>query len=276
LVIGDEKGDSGTPHFQGYLELKKKVRFAQIKTMFLPLVPHLEGRRGTSQQAADYCKKDGLFLEFGELKVTKQGKESQLELMTDMLVGKKHMREVALASPATWVRNYRGLAAFQQLIADPPRVFKEGFQLHLYYGKTGTGKTYKALLGNPGIFKKPIGKGLWFDGYQHCEPRTPVLFDECNGQYPLTDMLQITDSYICQVEVKGGHTHLDCDLVILTTNIHPSIWYQNAQGVPYGGREENGAALKRRFTKIFHFKTRHDIQEITDKAHFWECYSEYQ
>ena len=156
LVIGDEMGDSGTPHFQGYLELKRKKRFAQVKTLFLPSVPHLEGRRGSSQQAADYCKKDGDFLEFGQLKVTNQGKRSDLEDMTDMLLAKQHMREVALVSPATWVRNYRGLAAFQQLIADPPRVFKEGFQLHLYYGKTGTGKTYKALMDNPGILKNPL------------------------------------------------------------------------------------------------------------------------
>ena len=274
LIVANEVGESGTPHFQGYLELKSKKRFAQVKTMFLPLVPHLEGRRGTSQQAADYCKKDGDFIEYGQMAVTRQGKRSDLEELTDMIVAKQNMRDVALAAPATWVRNYRGLAALQELVADPPLMVKPDFELHLYYGRTGTGKTWKALHDNPGIFKKPVGKGLWFDGLKN--HHTSVLIDECNGQFPLDVFLQITDKYICQVEIKGGHTFLEATKMVLTTNIHPATWYKDSQGTPYGGREENGRALFRRFTKILWFLTRDDVREISEKDHFFECYSGYQ
>lgn len=273
LIIGDEVGDQGTPHFQGYLELKKKKRFPQVKLLFLPLVPHLEARRGTAQQASDYCKKEGSFLELGSIQ-NQAGKRNDLENLTDMLVARQHMRDVALASPATWVRNYRGLAAFEQIIAPPPRPIKDEFELHLYYGRTGTGKTYKAIIENPGIFKKPVGKGLWFDGLT--PEHTAILFDECNGNYALEHMLQITDKYECRVEVKGGHAFLDVPLIILTTNIHPATWYKDKDGVPYGGREENGRAFFRRFTKILFFVTRDDVREIDDKTHFWENPAEYQ
>nr|QTE03538.1 MAG: replication-associated protein [Phoenicopteridae CRESS-DNA-virus sp.] len=274
LIVANEVGESGTPHFQGYLELKKKLRFAQVKTLFLPLVPHLEGRRGTSQEASDYCKKDGDFLEYGQMSVTRQGKRSDLDDQADMLIEGKDMRDVALASPATYVRNYRGLKALQDLIAPKPRVFKPEFQLHLYYGRTGTGKTYKAFMDNPDIFRKPVGDGLWFDGLEiH---HKVVLIDECVGQYKLADLLQVTDVYACKVQTKGGHAHLDADLMIFTTNIHPATWYKGPNGIPYEGREENGRALMRRFTKILYFVTRDDVREIPDKTHFWENYSEYQ
>lgn len=281
VVIGDEIGEEGTPHFQGYLELKRKKRFQQVKQMFLDLSidqnnqfkPHLEPRRGTPLQASDYCKEDGNFVEFGELAGSNQGKRSDLDRLTGMLIEKSHMRSVALESPATWVRNYRGLIAFQDLIADPPREIRPDLQVHLYYGKTGTGKTWKAIHDNPGIYKKPVGKAFWFDGLpQGCKA---VLLDECAGQFPLTDLLQITDIYKTRVEVKGGHTFLDVDTIIMTANSHPATWYPGKppNDIPYYGREEQGLALLRRFTKILWFRTRDEVVEIDDHVTWWRNYS---
>lgn len=50
-------------------------------------------------------------------------------------------------------------------------------------------------------FAKPIGKGLWWDGYEREEV---VVIDEFRGQYPLSDMLQLLDPYKLQVECNGG------------------------------------------------------------------------
>lgn len=62
LVFGYEVGENGTPHLQGYIELTKRLRFGGVKKLFPPRV-HLEARRGTAEEAADYCKKDGVFFE---------------------------------------------------------------------------------------------------------------------------------------------------------------------------------------------------------------------
>ena len=63
LVVGWETGDAGTPHFQGYLELWDKCRLSGVKDILTRA--HWEARRGSPQQAADYCKKDGRWRERG-------------------------------------------------------------------------------------------------------------------------------------------------------------------------------------------------------------------
>jgi hypothetical protein len=66
-VFGQETGDSGTPHLQGYFILRQKRRLAQIKALPGLSRAHLEVARGSPKQASDYCKKDGAFSEFGVL-----------------------------------------------------------------------------------------------------------------------------------------------------------------------------------------------------------------
>lgn len=57
--IGEEIApQTGTPHLQGYIEFKTPRRFATVKRI-LGSDAHIEKRRGTKQQAIDYCKKDG-------------------------------------------------------------------------------------------------------------------------------------------------------------------------------------------------------------------------
>lgn len=66
LVYGYEEGENHTPHLQGYICFDEVKRFATVKDM-LPAGAHIEKKRGSPQQAADYCKKDGLFNEFGTI-----------------------------------------------------------------------------------------------------------------------------------------------------------------------------------------------------------------
>lgn len=63
LIVGREQGQSGTPHLQGFIVFGAAVTRTRVST-YLPRA-HLEPTRGTSVQAADYCKKDGDFDEYG-------------------------------------------------------------------------------------------------------------------------------------------------------------------------------------------------------------------
>ncbi len=72
-VIGRETGRNGTRHLQGYLELSRKTRLRTLKAETSDGI-HWEARLGTGKEASDYCKKDGSFVEAGELRVPEQGR----------------------------------------------------------------------------------------------------------------------------------------------------------------------------------------------------------
>ncbi len=69
LVIGKEVGEQGTPHLQGFVQMKNRKRGNQVQGLLGLQRAHLEKRRGTAREAAEYCKKDGDFREFGAMQI---------------------------------------------------------------------------------------------------------------------------------------------------------------------------------------------------------------
>lgn len=150
-----------------------------------------------------------------------QGKRTDLDLIVDMVKDNKNIREIGVAYPSTYVRNYKGINQYRELMYKPK--YRPDIAVIFKFGETGLGKTYDTMMIEyPGCYKKPIGKSLWFDGFDH---EKEVLIDEFRGQWPLTDVLQLLDSAPCRVEVKGGHMHFDPDVIILCSNDHPSDMY---------------------------------------------------
>ena len=76
----------------------------------------MEARRGTAQQAADYCKKDGIFDEIGD--ISKQGQRSDIEEAKQLIINGWNMRSVALNNPVVYVKFHRGLEKFQSRILE--------------------------------------------------------------------------------------------------------------------------------------------------------------
>lgn len=75
-VFGNETGVSGTPHLQGFVIFHTNRRFNAARAS-LPGC-HVERTRGTSAQAAEYCKKDGNFVESGTIPA-EAGRRTDLE-----------------------------------------------------------------------------------------------------------------------------------------------------------------------------------------------------
>lgn len=80
LVYGIERGESGTPHLQGYVRFKCRKALATVKSL-LDSRAHLEKAKGDEKSNREYCTKDGNFKEFGtyDEKAGKQGHRSDLE-----------------------------------------------------------------------------------------------------------------------------------------------------------------------------------------------------
>lgn len=82
IVFGKEVGESGTPHLQGYVWFKSPRKLPAVKALIGERA-HFEPRKGTHAQAADYCKKDGDFQEFG--RAPNPGKRSDLASFAELV-----------------------------------------------------------------------------------------------------------------------------------------------------------------------------------------------
>lgn len=240
LVAGREVGESGTPHLQGYCELTKIVGFDTLKKL-IPTA-HIEKRRRTAQQAADYCKKDGdLFIEVGT--ISKPGQRSDIHDATDMIKSGASMKEMAMEYPASYVKYHRGFEKFKSLLIEsrnePPDVT-------VLYGPTGSGKSREAreLLTSAYVWGPEQGK--WFDGY---EGQEEVIFEEFRGQISFGMLLRLLDRYDCRVETKGSTIQFVATKIVFTSPIHPREWYQM-----FENSEDKIDQLLRRITLIKELK----------------------
>lgn len=251
MVSGKEKGERGTKHLQIYVELNRSRRRSFVAKIF-PLA-HVEVRRGSAEQAANYCKKEGNFVEFGKMSESKQGKRNDLLRICEGLKEGKTLQEVALENPTAYIRNYRGIQMWQNMVHNVAE-FRENLEVFLFVGKTRLGKSYHARV-TLGCFAKPVGKGLWWDGYNG---QKRVVIDEFRGQYPLSDVLQITDPYKMQVETKGGHIFFEPEMIVFTTNTNPRDMYENHD-------EATREAFLARFHKVYYWYAKQKFIIMTDK-----------
>lgn len=121
IVWGRETGDSGTPHLQGFVIFNSSVIFDTAKRRLGDRC-HLEPARGSSKQAADYCKKDGDFTEHGDAP-TQQGKRSDWEIYKEFV--EEHgcvpsRREIILNFPGLWARYKKACIEYAEALTPPP------------------------------------------------------------------------------------------------------------------------------------------------------------
>lgn len=238
IVIGKERGESGTFHFQGYVEVTSRLELSSVK-LLIPRA-HLEKSRGSAQSNLDYCTKEDRDA-FVDGSPMQQGRRTDLLEIKEAIDEGTTPDEIADSHFGTWVVYRR---SFEAYAARNPvrRNFKT--QVHVLWGKTGTGKTrfchdqvMDQQVWTPGDFQ-------WFDGYSGQEL---VIIDDYRGEYSMPMILKLLDRYPMQVPIKGGFTNWRPKKVYITSNVPPEQWYD----CDFPSRE----ALKRRFTSV---------QEITE------------
>lgn len=240
IIYGREVGENGTPHLQGYVCLRSRARLNQLR-QYISDRAHFEIARGTPSQAADYCKKDGNYAEFGTIPKQKGTRSDLLAVQERIKQGatRDQIRDEFFNIYAKYPR------AIELYIADLQQPREWETEVIVFWGKTGKGKT-KAVFDFIARDKIYIHPGdQWFDGYNG---QPVALFDDFNGsEFKLSYLLKLLDRYPMKVPIKGSYVNWVPKHIFITSNKDPKEWYS-------GAHEEQRNALFRRIKSIRHFE----------------------
>lgn len=136
LVFGRETGEQGTRHLQGYVSFGSPKTLRQCKALLSSRI-HAEVRKGTHYQAAEYCKKDGDYEEFGTTPM-QQGKRTDIDRFVEWVKGRETKPpdwEIIREFPGLWVRYERRLKDIVSALWTRPRLTssepRDGWQREL-------------------------------------------------------------------------------------------------------------------------------------------------
>lgn len=233
-------------HIHGYIELKHAVRMKQIKEIFNDNTIHIEKRQGTAEQAIEYCKKEGDFVEYG--KHLGQGHRSDLDTISHkLLIENQNLGEIIENHTSTYIRYHTGIEKVRGYALRKNTIQYRNVKVHVYWGKTGTGKTRSAIeyctTNKIPYYKLDVANKVWFDGY---DGEKVLIIDDFYGWIQAGFLLNILDGHQLRIEVKCGFTYANWDTVFITSNKHPTEWYQNISSNQFD-------ALMRRISEIKQF-----------------------
>lgn len=250
-------------HWQGYSEFNCQLSTADFKRIVRELSIHVEPKKGSREQARDYCMKEESRAaghsphEVGEWRNVAQGKRTDLDAVKAFIDANPLCSDFDLydnffslcAKHMEFFRKYRAMR-------QPKRT--EMPEVHIFYGAAGTGKSKLASEMAPEAYRKPAGK--WWDGYNG---EKDVIMDDFDpSTMPYLEWLKICDRYSLTVEVKGGHCRVDqVKRYFFTSNKNPADWYSACT-------EYDSAAFSRRIFSLKHFARDGTVTDVDISALF--------
>lgn len=222
LVVGEEVGESGTPHLQGYIEFENARAMSGVKKVLANDRVHLEPRRGSSRQASDYCKKEGKVFEKGE--ITQQGSRSDLGELKQAVLDGLPYNTMLVDYFDLFCRYKNGIEA----LYDRMNLTKKRTEMTKgiwMYGPTGVGKSHRAFeMAGDDVYVWTDDNG-WWDGYYG---QKTVIINDFRGAIKFNELLQLVDKWQYSVRRRGkAPMPFTSEVVIVTSSLHPSSVYCN-------------------------------------------------
>lgn len=234
-------------HYQGYLTFHFPKRASTINNA-LSFNCSLRIARGTVQQCVKYVTKDQTRQEGpwqrGERPTP--GQRNDLAAIANVAITSTSLRDVIMFDPVTFMRYSRGLQTILNYTlpkrTTPPVVY-------LFYGPPGTGKTryIHDNFQSEDIYVKQTDDS-YFDGYFAQDVFALDDFAGRASKMSLKYFLILTDRYDVLMPIKYGHANLLATKIFVTTNVHPSLWYD------YGDRQGEWLCVDRRFHSVIWFR----------------------
>lgn len=199
VIIGRERGESGTPHLQGYVCFNSPRSMKAIIKLLKGA--HVSIARGSGEQNKTYCSKDDdILIETGD--IPEQGNRTDLKKITEkILKGELTTDELTEASPDIMHQYGRTLDRVEDLALK--KIFRtEMTQCKWYHGPTGVGKSHKVFEDyNPEThFLLKNDKG-WWDGFT--TKIEVVIINDFRGWIAYDEMLQMIDKWPYKVARRG-------------------------------------------------------------------------
>lgn len=242
IVGGDEVGENGTPHIQGYVKFHVDWLFKRVKDLLGRA--HVEGksRNSTVEQAVQYCKKDGKFWEYGT--IPQESEPDQMKCRW------KRARELAEAGQFDEIDDRIFISHHGALKTIARDKMKKSPDLHRVcglwiHGRSGCGKTQYTRKRWPGLYPKPMSK--WWDGYDAQDVCVLDDVDPKNGEW-LPYFLKIwADSVSFISESKGGARSIRPKLFVVTSQYTINeVWTDEATREAIGRRFEEIELIQER------------------------------
>lgn len=197
ICYGEEVGESGTPHLQGFLQFQtpKSLKYAKKQ---IPRA-HFEPRRGTPDEARTYCMKDGKFTERGTFSKGQGARTDVTEVCTALRT--QPYDQVVSQYEGFSLYHSKSMLTFYNIVHKPPLTDYRIRDVHWYHGPTGSGKTRKAYelaVGRPAW--RACGGLEWFDGV---DSTTEVcILDDYRDSWGRFDLLlRLLDGYPVSVPI---------------------------------------------------------------------------
>lgn len=163
-------------------------------------------------------------------------------------------KEIADQHFGSWVRYSKAFQQYRTLSLQD-RTWKT--IVHVFWGRTGTGKTRFCTQQIMNSQYWSPGDYTWYDGYHG---QRIVILDDYRGEYPIQQFLKLLDRYPMTVPIKGSFVKWCPTKIYITSNVPPSDWYPTSDG-------RTRAALMRRLELVEHV-TEPLFEDITLVAEF--------
>ncbi len=261
IVLQTEQGNNtGTVHLQGYCEMATQKRSSAIHR-----IPGFEriallGADASAQANIDYCTKvetrvEGLHGRNGTPR--RQGPRRNVQrtdLIADIKAGGMTSKKVIADYPERFLHNAGNIEKMIRIL-QKERDFP--VEVDIFFGPTGSGKSWKARHDNPGGYKVkwPENSGVWWwdfyqGGNEDGDEHDVVIMDEFRHNISYGRMLSLIDRGGFKIKYHGGMTEMNSHKIVITTNIEPENWYPKKD-------QEGFSMLHRRFCD---FCTIYDFQ----------------
>lgn len=245
--IGDKKS---TEHIQLYIEFTRGTEFTYIKKWFPKA--HIEARKGSREQARNYCMKDETRkeghepVEIGDWKPDQQGKRTDITIVLDMLENGATLDEIRQQYTTTYFRYMNKLKQYQQelLVEENKNKFRN-LTVNYVFGTTGVGKTRSIMeyFGYDNVYRITDYKNPW----ELYNSQQVVMFEEFRSSLPIEQMLNYLDGYPLQLPARYTNKYACFTQVFIVSNWRFAQQYQFVQQ----DYPETYDAFKRRIHGIF-------------------------